>query len=72
MKKGYLKLFTAILLFLLAIYLIQTPVYTSIKGFVVDMGGSIEVAVGIAMGLIFLTFISGTVIIRMLGKGKTT
>jgi len=36
------------------------------------MGGSIGVAVGIAMGLIFLTFMSGAVIIRMLGKGKTT
>jgi len=68
MKKGPILLFLAVLLFLLAIYLGTTDVYTSVKGFVVDISGSIELAISIAMGLILIAFTSGTLIIRKLSK----
>jgi hypothetical protein len=42
----------------------KTEIYTSIKGMVVGFGGSITIAVSIAMGIIALTYLSGVFLLR--------
>lgn len=58
------KLILGVILILAGVFLGRTPIYTSIKSGIVDLGGSIEVAVAIAMGLVLGTIIGGIVLIR--------
>jgi uncharacterized protein involved in exopolysaccharide biosynthesis len=59
MKKRTVEAILGVLLITLALLLTKTSVYTSVKGLVLDAGGSIGVAVTTAIGLIIISFISG-------------
>jgi hypothetical protein len=64
MKNCTYYLTAGVLLIITAITLASTPVYTSIKEYVVDAGGSIGVAVGVAWTLVGLVLVGGILLVR--------
>ncbi len=64
MKKRTVEAIFGVLLITLALFLTKTYIYTSIKGLVLDVGGSIGVAVSIAVGLILVSLLSGSYLLK--------
>lgn len=64
MKESTRKLGFGILLILISVILTSMPVYTSIKGMVVDASGSIVLAIAVAWGLMALGFGSGIMMLK--------
>jgi len=63
-QKNYRNVILGILLIIVAIQLGKTEVYTSIKGLVLGIGGSVTLAICIAIGMIILAFSSGVYLLR--------
>ena len=53
-----------VVLIVIAVFLARQPVYSSIKGTVVDAGGSIGLAVAVALILIAAALVSGIAFLR--------
>ena len=49
---------------LAAVALTSDPIYTGVKGVVVEMGGSTGLAAAVGMGLIALPLVGGIVLLR--------
>lgn len=67
MNKKKIRIIVGILFLVAGVYLMKTPIYTSIKGAVINSGGNVILAIAVAMGLITIAFVSG---IAFLGKSK--
>ena len=63
-QKNYRNVILGILLIVAAIQLGKTEIYTSIKGLILGIGGSVSIAISIAIGMIILTFSSGVYLLR--------
>jgi len=69
MSKSTKILLAGFLAFILTSILISNPVYTSIKGAVYNLGGSVGLSIIIAWTLILLSLILGIFLIKKSFKG---
>jgi len=63
-EKDYRNFILGMTLLWAGIFLIKTSFYTSAKGMVIDLGGSITLAVLVAISLVALCFTSGAFLIQ--------